>query len=87
MIGNNLSIVLLIQLNYLQYFLIIMVILVGECAMYAISWAWPHCLGLDLDVDELTKTLQRSYGVPGQEQFTAAIDLAQSTVSILHFFK
>ncbi|KAF2881390.1 hypothetical protein ILUMI_24788 [Ignelater luminosus] len=61
------------------YFLIIMVILVGECAIYAISWAWPHCLGLDLDAEELTKTLQRSYGVPGQEQFTAAIDLAQST--------
>lgn len=59
-----------------------MLMLVGECAIYAITWAWPHCLGLDLDAQELTKTLQSNYGVPGQEQFTAAIDLTQSMVNI-----
>ncbi|KAK4883014.1 hypothetical protein RN001_006333 [Aquatica leii] len=60
------------------YFLIIMIILVGECAIYAISWIWPHCLGLDLDKDELITSLQSNYGVSGQEQFTAAIDLTQT---------
>ncbi|RZC42491.1 tetraspanin-11 [Asbolus verrucosus] len=60
------------------YFLIIMVVLVGECAVYAIAWAWPNCLGLGVDPVDLTKSLQRNYGNVGQEQFTAAIDLAQT---------
>ncbi|KAJ3666337.1 hypothetical protein Zmor_001786 [Zophobas morio] len=60
------------------YFLIIMVVLVGECAVYATAWAWPNCLGLDVDPEALTKALQRNYGNAGQEQFTAAIDLAQT---------
>ncbi|KAK5649779.1 hypothetical protein RI129_000808 [Pyrocoelia pectoralis] len=60
------------------YFLLIMAMLIGECAIYTISWVWPHCIGLDLNGDELTKTLQSNYGVSGQEQFTAAIDLTQA---------
>ncbi|XP_022900199.1 tetraspanin-18B [Onthophagus taurus] len=60
------------------YFLFIIVVLVGECGIYAIAWAWPQCLGLGMIPEELTKSLQRSYGVAGQEQFTAAIDLAQT---------
>ena len=39
---------------------------------------WPQCLGLNLDQTVMVKTLQSSYGVPGREQFTAAIDLAQT---------
>ncbi|KAF5292757.1 hypothetical protein FQR65_LT11165 [Abscondita terminalis] len=61
-----------------SYFLIIMLVLVGECAVYTISWIWPHCLGIDLDKDELVTSLQSNYGVSGQEQFTAAIDLTQT---------
>ncbi|KAF5294670.1 hypothetical protein FQA39_LY02802 [Lamprigera yunnana] len=60
------------------YFLIIMVILVGECAVYTISWIWPHCLGLDLNKEELILSLQSNYGVSGHEQFTAAIDFTQT---------
>ncbi|KAJ8971578.1 hypothetical protein NQ314_000635, partial [Rhamnusium bicolor] len=48
------------------------------CATYAIAWAWPNCIGLGLDVVDLIKTLQRNYGTSGQEQFTAAVDLAQT---------
>lgn len=57
-----------------------MAVLVGECAVYAMAWAWPHCVGFGLDMEELIRTLQRDYGASGKEQFTAAIDLAQTTV-------
>lgn len=58
----------------------IILVLIGECAIYATAWAWPQCLGLGLIPDELGKSMQKSYGVPGEEQFTAAIDLAQTLV-------
>lgn len=38
---------------------------------------WPQCLGLTLNVTAMVKTLQGYYGIPGEEQFTAAMDLAQ----------
>lgn len=44
------------------------------------AWAYPQCLGLGMDTDALAKSLRQNYGVAGQEQFTAAIDLAQFTV-------
>ncbi|KAJ8965912.1 hypothetical protein NQ317_014100 [Molorchus minor] len=31
-----------------RYFLLIMIALVGECAIYALAWAWPNCVGLGL---------------------------------------
>lgn len=40
--------------------------------------AWPQCLGLNLDETAMVKALQGSYGVPDHEQFTAAMDLAQT---------
>ncbi|KAJ8919136.1 hypothetical protein NQ315_012121, partial [Exocentrus adspersus] len=61
-----------------SYFLIILLVLVGECGIYAVPWVWPKCVGLGLDVLDLIKSLQKNYGVSGQEQFTAAIDLAQT---------
>lgn len=39
---------------------------------------WPQCLGLTLDETLMVKVLQGSYGVPGKEQLTAAIDMAQT---------
>lgn len=56
--------------------------LIGECALYAMAWGYPQCLGLGMDTDELAKLLRQNYGVSGQEQFTAAIDLAQFTVRL-----
>jgi len=43
---------------------------------------WPHILGIDVRPARLIRALQRSYAVPGREQFTAALDLAQTTVSL-----
>ncbi|CAH1175866.1 unnamed protein product [Phaedon cochleariae] len=61
------------------YFLVIMLVLVGECAIYVIAWVWPSCVGLGIDNESLIKSLQRNYGIGGQEQFTVAVDLAQTT--------
>ncbi|KAL1490759.1 hypothetical protein ABEB36_013404 [Hypothenemus hampei] len=60
------------------YFFLVMIVLISECSIYAVAWLWPQCMGLGLDSEALVKNLQRNYGVSGQEQFTAAIDLAQS---------
>lgn len=54
----------------------------GECAVYATAWAWPNCLGLGVEAVDLTKNVQGKYGISGEEQFTAAIDLAQTTVKL-----
>lgn len=43
---------------------------------------WPQLLGIDVRPARLIRGLQRSYAVPGREQFTAALDLAQTTVSL-----
>ncbi|KAF7276804.1 hypothetical protein GWI33_009765 [Rhynchophorus ferrugineus] len=56
-----------------------MAVLVGECAIYAVTWLWPQCMGLGIDAETMVKSLQRNYGVSGQDQFTAAVDLAQTT--------
>lgn len=69
------------MLFWFQYFIIILAVLIGECAIYTIAWAWPSCVGIGLNVENLVKALQSKYGSAGQEQFTAAMDLAQTTVS------
>ncbi|XP_055532357.1 CD151 antigen isoform X2 [Wyeomyia smithii] len=60
------------------YFLIILCLLVAEFGVCLMITAWPQCLGLNLDETAMVKALQGSYGVPGYEQFTAAMDLAQT---------
>lgn len=60
-----------------------MIVLLAECGVYAVVSIWPNCLGLAVAPGELSRTLQREYGVAGHEQFTAAVDLAQTAVFIL----
>jgi hypothetical protein len=38
-------------------------------------------MGLKTENEDVTDQWQRNYGVPGREQYTAAIDLAQTKVS------
>ncbi|XP_018330643.1 tetraspanin-11 [Agrilus planipennis] len=61
------------------YILIIMGLLVGECAVYTVLWIWPSCLGMELRVNELIRSLKKNYGTAGNEQFTVAVDLIQKT--------
>lgn len=39
---------------------------------------WPNCLSLDLGHDSLVVALTGQYGIPGNEEFTSAVDLAQT---------
>ncbi|XP_052861344.1 CD151 antigen [Anopheles cruzii] len=61
-----------------MYFLIILALLIAEFGVCLMITAWPQCLGLNLNETAMVKALQGSYGVPGHEQFTAAMDLAQT---------
>ncbi|XP_035789020.1 CD151 antigen-like [Anopheles albimanus] len=61
-----------------MYFLIILSLLIAEFGVCLMITAWPQCLGLNLNETAMVKALQGSYGVPGHEQFTAAMDLAQT---------
>lgn len=60
------------------YFLIVISLLLTEFGVCLLITMWPHCLGLNLDATAMVKSLQRNYGLSGQEQFTAAMDYAQT---------
>lgn len=52
----------------LQYFLVVLSLLLVEFAFCSMATVWPQCIGLSLDESVLVKLLQSSYGVPGKEQ-------------------
>ena len=47
----------------------------GICVLITL---WPQCLGLKLNATQMVKVLQGSYGVPGFEQYTVAMDYVQT---------
>ncbi|XP_026280247.1 uncharacterized protein LOC113207771 isoform X2 [Frankliniella occidentalis] len=59
------------------YLFLLTLLLLGEMAVGALAVLGPQFLGLAVEHPRLTDALQRGYGVPGKEQFTAAFDLAQ----------
>jgi len=67
--------------NCLQYLFVLSLMLLGELSVIILSALAPQSLGLVFDSGRLLAVLQRGYGTPGSEQLTAAIDLAQATVS------
>ena len=54
------------------------ILLIGEFVISISITLWPNCLGLNLDEESMTSALTSQYGIPGNEQYTAAIDLAQT---------
>jgi len=64
----------------LQLLFLLVVLLLGESSLGVLAFICPEYLGVTVTKTQLTESLQRTYGVPGKEQFTAAIDLAQTTV-------
>ncbi|XP_041447750.1 uncharacterized protein LOC111074462 [Drosophila obscura] len=60
------------------YFLSVVALLLTESVICLAITLWPHCLGISLDESQMIKSLQTFYGVPGQEQYTNAMDLAQT---------
>lgn len=55
-------------------------LLLAESCLGVLAVVCPEYLGVTVSVTQLAQSLQRTYGVPGKEQFTAAIDLAQTMV-------
>lgn len=51
-----------------------------QCAACVILIVWPSCIGLQEVRGGAVGALQEGYGLPGSEQFTAAMDLAQTLV-------
>lgn len=65
---------------YFQYLFMLVILLVAECVVSILAILCPQYLGLNLDREELQDSWQRNYGVPGREQYTAAVDLVQTQV-------
>ncbi|XP_020716621.1 CD151 antigen isoform X1 [Ceratitis capitata] len=61
------------------YFLAVVILFLTESMICLAIILWPHCLGITLDESKMVKILQGFYGVPGKEQLTNAIDLAQAS--------
>lgn len=64
----------------------VLISLVCQCAACVVVVAWPGCVGLAGARGGAVGALQAAYGVPGHEQFTAALDLAQTLVHYLFKF-
>ncbi|CAK1551707.1 unnamed protein product [Leptosia nina] len=60
------------------YFLVVLSLLLCECAAGVIAAIWPKCLGIQNTRGGAVGALQGYYGVPDYEDFTTAVDLAQT---------
>lgn len=63
-----------------QFIFLLIILLVVESVISSLTVMCPQYLGIKLQQEELLDTWQRYYGVPGREQFTAAVDLIQTKV-------
>ncbi|XP_063989247.1 tetraspanin-11-like [Diachasmimorpha longicaudata] len=63
------------------YVMSLILLLLGEFSCCVIAVFWPHLLGIEIRSSKLVRALQRNYALPGREQFTAALDLAQTAFS------
>ncbi|PSN31531.1 hypothetical protein C0J52_21281 [Blattella germanica] len=61
-----------------MFLVLLVVLLLGECSLGVLAIVCPEYLGVTISMGQLAESLQRTYGVPGKDQFTAAIDLAQT---------
>lgn len=65
----------------MQYFLVVLGLLLCECAAGVVAAIWPRCYGIQSARGGAVGALQSYYAVPDFEHFTAAVDLAQTEVS------
>lgn len=61
-----------------SYFVMVLFLLMVKFSVCIVITIWPQCLGLNLNATEMVKILQAKYGVPGYEQYTVAMDFAQT---------
>lgn len=62
----------------------VIVLLMGEISFGTVALLCPQLLGVDMDRDTMVENLQRNYGLPSRDHYTAAVDLAQTLVCILN---
>ncbi|XP_014355751.2 CD82 antigen [Papilio machaon] len=60
------------------YFLVVLSLLLCECACGVAAAVWPRCVGLQSARGGAVPALQAYYALPDYEDFTAAVDLAQT---------
>ncbi|CAH0717264.1 unnamed protein product, partial [Brenthis ino] len=60
------------------YFLVVLSLLLCECAAGVLAAIWPRCYGIQSFRGGAVGALQSYYAVPDFEHFTAALDLAQT---------
>lgn len=60
------------------YFVLVLFLLLIKFAVCIVITLWPQFLGLNLNATEMVKIMQGSYGVPGSEHYTVAMDFAQT---------
>ncbi|XP_008560915.1 tetraspanin-11 [Microplitis demolitor] len=63
------------------YMVILIILIVSQFTICVLAIFTPNLIGIDIRVITLLRALQRNYGLPGRQQFTAALDLAQTTFS------
>lgn len=59
-----------------SYFIMVLLLLVLKFSVCIIITIWPQSLGLNFNGTEMVRALQGSYGVPGFEQYSIALDFA-----------
>ncbi|XP_014210476.1 CD151 antigen-like [Copidosoma floridanum] len=64
-----------------SYVGLLMLLVMGKCGLVVLVVFCPDRLGVDLQPGRLLRALQRTYALPSHEQFTAALDLAQTAFS------
>lgn len=62
--------------------MLLTLLLVAEATLGVLAGVYPDYVGVGL-TNRLVDMLQRNFGVPGKEQLTAAVDLAQNKVSFM----
>ncbi|KAJ9583056.1 hypothetical protein L9F63_022598 [Diploptera punctata] len=60
------------------FLMFLVMLLLGESSLVVLAIVCPEYLGITVSVTRLAESLQKRYGVPGKDQFTAAVDLAQT---------
>lgn len=59
----------------------LVVLLLAETSFGVVASLCPQMIGVSMDRDQMVTSLMNNYGVPGRDQYTAAVDLAQTLVS------
>lgn len=60
------------------YFFMVLLLLLIKFGICIVITVWPQSLGLKMNGTEMVRILQGSYGVPGSEKYTVAMDFAQT---------